>query len=45
MFYGEDKVGVEGINSKQEIIKVIEIIDLMNSEIEGILGKRELGSY
>jgi hypothetical protein len=39
MFYGEEQVGIEGINTKKEIKKVMEIIDLMNEKIGEIVNK------
>lgn len=39
MLYGEEQVGVEGINTKEEVTKVIEIIDSMNKEIDEIVNK------
>lgn len=39
MFYGEEQVGVEGINKKEGFMKVIEIFDLMNKEIGEIVNK------
>ncbi|MFD1738718.1 hypothetical protein ACFSCX_19565 [Bacillus salitolerans] len=39
LFYGKEPVGVEGINTKEEIMKVIEVIDLMNTEIGEIVNK------
>jgi hypothetical protein len=37
MFYGEEPVGIEGINTRKEIKKVMEIFDEMNVEIREIL--------
>ncbi|MFD2444175.1 hypothetical protein ACFSO7_09325 [Bacillus sp. CGMCC 1.16607] len=39
MFYGKEQVGVEGINTKKEITNVMEIIDVMNKKIGGIVNK------
>jgi hypothetical protein len=39
MFYGEEQVGVEGINTTKEITKVMEIIDVMNKKIGEIVNK------
>lgn len=39
LFFGEQQVGVEGINTNEEVTKVLEIIDIMNEEVEDILHK------
>jgi hypothetical protein len=39
MFYGEEHVGIEGINTRKEIKKAMEIIDVMNKKIGEIVSK------
>lgn len=39
MFYGEEQIGVEGINTKEEMMKAIKIIDIMSVEIDGVVNK------